>query len=161
MRMYLTFESKHAFIWPAFLIVLAVSLFPLIYALIVSFQSVRLVPPIPPKFVGLDNYTEIIQSGRFWGSIATTATIVILSVVLQYMLGFALALALHHNVPGASLYRVAFLLPMFLAPVCSVKPKPDTSGRWLATIDRGVVLPHRASPLHMHRGVPANMQMTF
>jgi len=29
-----------------------------------------------------------------------------------------LAVALHHNVPGASLYRVAFLLPMFLAPVC-------------------------------------------
>lgn len=82
--MSLTIESKHAFIWPAFLIVLAVSLFPLIYALMVSFQSVRLVPPIPPKFVGLDNYAEIIQSGRFWGSIATTATIVILSVVLQY-----------------------------------------------------------------------------
>ena len=112
------FESKHVFIWPAFLVVLVVSLFPLIYALIVSFQSVRLVPPIPPKFVGLDNYAEIIQSGRFWGSIATTATIVGFSVVLQYVIGFALALALHHNVPGTSLYRVAFLLPMFLAPVC-------------------------------------------
>lgn len=112
------FESKHVFIWPAFLVVLVVSLFPLIYALIVSFQSVRLVPPIPPKFVGFDNYAEIIQSGRFWGSIATTATIVGFSVVLQYVIGFALALALHHNVPGTSLYRVTFLLPMFLAPVC-------------------------------------------
>ncbi|NAZ36347.1 carbohydrate ABC transporter permease [Rubellimicrobium sp. CFH 75288] len=108
---------KHAFLWPAFLLVLAISLFPLIYALIVSFQSVRLVPPLPPRFVGFDNYAEILQSARFWGSMRVTATITLASVALQYVLGFALALALHHNVPGASLYRVTFLLPMFLAPV--------------------------------------------
>lgn len=109
---------KHAFLWPAFLIVLLISLFPLIYALTVSFQAIRIVPPLPPRFVGFGNYAEILASGRFWGSIWTTAIIVCVSVALQYVLGFGLALALHHNVPGASLYRVAFLLPMFLAPVC-------------------------------------------
>ncbi len=108
---------KYAFIWPAFLVVLLVTLFPLIYALVVSFQSMRIVPPTPPRFVGLDNYAEILASARFWGSIQVTAVIVFVSVALQYVLGFALALALHHNVPGATLYRVAFLLPMFLAPV--------------------------------------------
>lgn len=109
---------KYAFIWPAFLIVLVVSLFPLIYALVVSFQSVRIAPPTPPRFVGFDNYAEIIQSGRFWGAISTTSIIVFISVAFQYVLGFAIALALHHNVPGSKLYRVSFLLPMFLAPVC-------------------------------------------
>jgi multiple sugar transport system permease protein len=109
---------KHVFMAPAFLIVLTVTLFPLIYALVVSFQSMRIVPPLPPRFVGLDNYAEILQSGRFWGSMYTTSTIVFLSVALQYVAGFALAVALHHNVPGARLYRVTFLLPMFLAPVC-------------------------------------------
>ncbi len=108
---------KHAYLWPAFLLVLVISLFPLIYALTVSFQTVRLVPPTPARFVGLDNYAAILASGRFWGSIWTTAVIAFVSVALQYVLGFALALALHHNVPGASLYRVTFLLPMFLAPV--------------------------------------------
>jgi len=108
---------KHLFIWPAFLIVLAISLFPLIYALTVSFQSMRIVPPLPVRFVGLDNYVEIATSGRFWGSIWTTAIITFTSVFFQFVLGFALALALHHNVRGATLYRVAFLLPMFLAPV--------------------------------------------
>lgn len=109
---------KHAFLWPAFLIVLVISLFPLIYALSVSFQTMRLVPPIPPRFVGLSNYADAITSARFWGSVWTTAIIVFASVALQYAIGFALALALHHNVPGAALYRVTFLLPMFLAPVC-------------------------------------------
>lgn len=109
---------KHAFIWPAFLLVLMITLFPLIYALMVSFQTVRIVPPVPPRFVGLDNYTDILSSTRFWGAIQVTAVLVFVSVALQYVLGFALALALHHNVPGAALYRVSFLLPMFLAPVC-------------------------------------------
>lgn len=109
---------KYAFIWPAFLIVLLISIFPLIYALTVSFQSVRLVPPLPPRFVGFDNYAEILSSARFWESTGTTASIVFLSVALQYVFGFLLALALHHNVRGSSLYRVVFLLPMFIAPVC-------------------------------------------
>jgi multiple sugar transport system permease protein len=108
---------KYLFIWPAFLVVLVISLFPLIYALTVSFQTVRVVPPTPPRFVGLDNYADIATSARFWGSIGTTALITFISVAFQYVIGFALALALHHNVPGAALYRVSFLLPMFLAPV--------------------------------------------
>lgn len=109
---------KYAFIWPAFIIVLVITIFPLIYALTVSFQSVRLVPPLPPRFVGVDNYADILSSSRFWGSTWTTATIVFVSVAFQYALGFLLALALHHNVRGSSLYRVVFLLPMFIAPVC-------------------------------------------
>lgn len=109
---------KYAFVWPAFLLVLVVSMFPLIYALTVSFQTVRIVPPTPPRFVGFDNYVQIASSARFWGSIWTTAVIAFVSVAVQYVVGFALALALHHNVRGSSLYRVAFLLPMFLAPVC-------------------------------------------
>lgn len=108
---------KHVFIWPAFLVVLTVSLFPLIYALVVSFQAIRIAPPTPPRFVGFDNYLQILESGRFWGAMWTTTIIVLISVSLQYIIGFALALVLHHNVPGAALYRVAFLLPMFLAPV--------------------------------------------
>jgi multiple sugar transport system permease protein len=108
---------KYLFIWPAFLVVLVVSLFPLIYALTVSFQTVRIVPPTPPRFVGIDNYVEIATSARFWTSIWTTGLITFVSVAVQFALGFALALALHHNVRGTPLYRVAFLLPMFLAPV--------------------------------------------
>lgn len=108
---------KYLFIWPAFLIVLLVTLFPLIYALTVSFQSVRLVPPLPPRFVWFDNYGELLSSFRFWQSIGTTSLIAFSSVTLQYIVGFSLALALHHNIPGAALYRVTFLLPMFLAPV--------------------------------------------
>lgn len=109
--------AKYVFIWPAFLIVLMVSLFPLIYSLTVSFQSLRLVPPRPPRFIGLDNYADLLTQARFWGTVATTMTIVVVSVAIQYVIGFAIALALHARVPGERLFRVAFLLPMLMAPI--------------------------------------------
>ncbi|WP_245512126.1 MULTISPECIES: sugar ABC transporter permease [unclassified Mesorhizobium] len=108
---------KYLFVWPAFLIVLAVSIFPLIYALTVSFQSMRLTPPLPARFVGLENYLGLLASARFWGAIATTSIIVLISVAVQYCVGLALALSLHSNVPGERLYRPLFLFPMFMAPV--------------------------------------------
>jgi multiple sugar transport system permease protein len=108
---------KHAFIWPAFLVVLLVGIFPLIYSLTISFQSMRLVPPLPPRFVGLDNYASLLANPRFWATVRTTATVVFISVSVQYVLGFAIALALHSKIPGERLFRVGFLLPMLMAPI--------------------------------------------
>ncbi len=108
---------KYVFIWPAFLTVLLVGLFPLIYSLTVSFQSVRLVPPMPPRFVGFDNYVSLLAQPRFWETVRTTSLIVLCSVACQYVIGFAVALALHARVPGERLFRVSFLLPMLMAPI--------------------------------------------
>lgn len=108
---------KYVLIWPAVLTVLLVSLFPLIYSLTVSFQSMRLVPPTPPRFVGLDNYAALLAQARFWGTVWTTSVIVLCSVAVQYVLGFGIALALHARVPGERLFRVALLLPMLMAPI--------------------------------------------
>ncbi len=48
--------------------------------------------PRPPRFVGLDNYTEIATSLRFWTSIWTTALITFVSVAVQYALASPLRL---------------------------------------------------------------------
>ena len=108
---------RHLFIWPAVLIVLLVTLFPLVYSLTISFQTMRLVPPAPPRFVGLDNYANLLSELRFWQVLGNTSLIVGISVVLQYVIGFALALALYANIPGERLFRVSFLFPMLMAPV--------------------------------------------
>ena len=97
---------RHLFIWPAALIVLLVTLFPLVYSLTISFQTMRLVPPTPPRFVGLGNYADLLAQPRFWQVLGNTATIVFVSVALQYVIGFLLALALHAKVPGERLYRI-------------------------------------------------------
>ena len=108
---------RHLFIWPAVLIVLLVTLFPLVYSLTISFQTMRLVPPTPPRFVWFDNYANLLSELRFWQVLGNTTLIVVVSVALQYVIGFALALALHAKVPGERLFRVSFLFPMLMAPV--------------------------------------------
>ena len=108
---------KYVFIWPAFLVVLIVALFPLFYSLIVSFQSMRLVPPVPPRFVGFGNYVDLLGQERFRMVVGTTSLIVFCSVAIQYVLGFAIALALHGKVAAERLFRVTFLLPMLMAPI--------------------------------------------
>ncbi len=108
---------KHLFLWPAVLVVLLIALFPLVYSLTISFQQIRLVPPTPPRFVGFDNYTTLFSQPRFWRVLWNTGVISVTSVAIQYVLGFAIALALHARVPGERLFRVSFLLPMLMAPV--------------------------------------------
>ncbi|GGE12070.1 ABC transporter permease [Aureimonas endophytica] len=108
---------KHVFIWPAVIVVLLVSIFPLVYSLTTSFMSFRLVPPTPPRFVGLDNYWNLLQQPRFWTVVRTTSLIAFVAVALQYVIGFAVAMALNMKIPGERLFRVGFLLPMLLAPV--------------------------------------------
>lgn len=112
-----TERIKHVFLWPAVLLVLLVALFPLVYSLTISFQQVRLVPPSPPRFIGLDNYVTLFARPRFWQVLWNTGVISFTSVAIQYVLGFAIALALHARVPGERLFRVTFLLPMLMAPV--------------------------------------------
>lgn len=108
---------KYFFIWPALFVVLAISIFPLIYSLTTSFMSFRLVPPIPPRFIGFENYGSLLANPRFWHVTLTTSIIAFISVAIQYVIGFGVALALHAKVPGEKLFRVGFLMPMLIAPV--------------------------------------------
>ncbi|MCZ6636613.1 MAG: sugar ABC transporter permease [Alphaproteobacteria bacterium] len=108
---------KYYFIWPAFIIVLAMAIFPLIYSLSISFMHYRLIPPLPPRFIGFDNYINLLGQERFRAVIWTTSIIVVVSVTLQYVIGFSIALILNARVAGAKLFRVGLLLPMLIAPV--------------------------------------------
>lgn len=108
---------KYYFIWPALIVVLTISIFPLIYSLTTSFMSYRLLGGGAPRFVGLDNYLHLITAERFWQVTLTTSIIAFISVAFQYVIGFAVAIALHAKVPGEKLFRVGFLLPMLIAPV--------------------------------------------
>jgi len=99
------------------MIVLAMAIFPLIYSLSISFMHYRLIPPLPPRFIGFDNYINLLGQERFRAVIWTTSIIVMVSVSLQYVIGFSIALMLNAKVAGAKLFRVGLLLPMLIAPV--------------------------------------------
>src|SRR6187397_1231413 len=76
---------------PALLYLIAFSLFPLIYSLWNSFTDLS-ISKESGQFIGLDNYVAILNDPFFWNAAWNTTVMVGASVLLQVVLGIALAL---------------------------------------------------------------------
>jgi raffinose/stachyose/melibiose transport system permease protein len=68
-------------------------------------------------FVGLDHYRETLDDPQASGSVRNTLVLTAVSVVVQNVLGLALALALRRPFAGRTLLRVVFFAPVVLSPV--------------------------------------------
>ena len=105
------------FILPCILILLAVSIFPLLYSLWLSFNSWELAMGLPKRFIGLGNYIRLFQDVRFWLSMKNMGKVLLFGVGSQFLIGFALALLLNRTFRARTLVATLFLLPTIIAPV--------------------------------------------
>lgn len=106
------------FVLPAVVILLAITVFPLLYELRLAFMSWELTISASPEFVGLQNFIEILtEDERFWSSMRVTGVLMIAGVGIQLAIGTGLALLLNRlrrwRMPLVSL----FLIPVMIAPV--------------------------------------------
>ncbi|WP_113700804.1 carbohydrate ABC transporter permease [Nonomuraea lactucae] len=107
---------KSMFVLPGLITLVLIIIFPLLFTIRVSFSSWNVSSP-QMDFVGVANYVTMLSDGRFW---AGTLRLVLLAggtVLIQYVLGFGLALLVWRNVLGRRLWRVLFLVPMMTTPV--------------------------------------------
>jgi multiple sugar transport system permease protein len=103
---------------PAALTIAALIVFPLAFNVYMSLQAWFVSSTTPPEFVGLRNFVEIFGKDlRFWNATWITAKFTALSVVLQLVLGLAIAVYLHREFRGRGLVRTVMLLPMVSTPV--------------------------------------------
>ena len=103
---------------PAALTIAALFIFPLAFNLYRSVQAWFVSSTTPPEFVGFKNYLEIFgKDARFWNATWITVKFTTLSVVLQLVLGLAIAVYLHRDFRGRGLVRTVMLLPMVSTPV--------------------------------------------
>ncbi len=84
---------KHFFLLPALLTLLAIIIFPLVYTIRLSFSGWDVNFPELDS-IGWANYARVLVDGRFWDSMGTLYTMVFFCVLLEYAMGFALALLL-------------------------------------------------------------------
>jgi len=96
---------------PAVLVMLAVTAFPVAYAVWLSAHRYDLRFPDQRGFVGLRNYTAVLSSPVFWADLRATAIITVVSVALELLLGLAMAVVLHRAVVGRRAVHTAVLLP--------------------------------------------------
>lgn len=110
--------SAYCFSAPALVLLMFVLVLPAFLGLRMSFFQWQLSAlRTQPVFVGFENYRELFSSIHFWASVRTTLVFTLSVVVLEVVLGLALALVLEHGVPGLRFFRTVFVLPMMIAPV--------------------------------------------
>ena len=111
-------KEKHIkifFLAPTIIWIVGMVIYPLIYALIISFQNRG--AGVTTSFAGLYNYARLFKDYKFWASIRFTAKFVVIAVTVELGLGFLLALLVNRDIKAQKFFRLIFLLPLFTPPV--------------------------------------------
>jgi multiple sugar transport system permease protein len=98
---------------------LAVTAYPIGYAIWLSLQRYNLASPADNKFVGLANYQTILTDKYWWTAFFVTLVITIISVAIEFVLGLALALVMHRTIFGRGVVRTAILIPYGIVTVAA------------------------------------------
>lgn len=112
-------KERQALIWvvPFFLIVSAITIFPLLYALKLSLYYWNIVGG-QPRYIGFQNYTEMLRSTDFYNVLKTSGVYTGLSVFLEFALGLIVALimkaATDRNLKWLGLIRTIFTIPIVM-----------------------------------------------
>ncbi|MBV8787717.1 MAG: sugar ABC transporter permease [Mycobacterium sp.] len=130
---------------PAAILMLAVTAYPIGYAVWLSLQRNSLAAPNDTAFVGLDNYVTILTDRYWWTALAVTLGITVVSVTFEFVLGLTLALVMHRTLVGKGLVRTAVLIPYGIVTAVAAYSwfyawTPGTG--YLANL-----LPHGSAPL--------------
>jgi multiple sugar transport system permease protein len=104
---------------PAAIVMIAVTAYPIVDAIVLSLQRADLRFPDANKFVGLDNYGHVLSSTVWWQDVLHTAIITVITVAVQFVLGMLLALAMHRTLVARGLLRSVALIPYGIVAVVS------------------------------------------
>jgi len=102
---------------PAVTLMLAVTAYPIGYALWLSMQRNNLATPSDTAFIGLGNYQTILTDRYWWTALGVTLGITVVSVTIEFVLGLSLALVMHRTLIGKGLVRTAVLIPYGIVTV--------------------------------------------
>ena len=103
---------------PAVAVLLAVTVYPLIYSLRESFYRLELSFSPVAHWVGLQNYVDAFtKDPRFWPAMGRSFYLVGFGVLIELVLGFGLALVLNQLGRTRTLVTALLLVPVMIAPV--------------------------------------------
>lgn len=105
------------FIAPTLILLLLFNLFPLFYSLYLSFTDYSAIANTAPVWKGFANFGAILNDRQLWKYFATTGRFAFLSVGLQSLIGFGLAMLLREKFRASGFVTTLLLIPMMLSPV--------------------------------------------
>jgi multiple sugar transport system permease protein len=104
---------------PAVIVMLLVTAYPMLQALYLSLFRYRLTTPDDKSFVGLANYGTVLTDSLFWEDMWNTVVIMVVTVSVELVIGFAFAMVMHRIMVARGLMRTAILIPYGIITVVS------------------------------------------
>jgi multiple sugar transport system permease protein len=104
---------------PAVIVMIAVTAYPVGYAIYLSLERYNLALPQATKFIGFANYGAVLSSPYWWQALKVTVIITVFSVAITLVLGFALAFVLHRTIFGRGTVRTTSLIPYGIVTVAA------------------------------------------
>lgn len=123
------------FVAPALLFLLAVLGWPLVQAILLSFQNVGVIGS-EGRFVGLDNYAAVLGGAGFWKAFGRSIVWVVANALVQTVLALVTALILNQKFPGVRIARTWIILTWIVPTVVIV-----IIWRWLLSTSGGMINP--------------------
>jgi len=105
------------FVTPTILLLLAINIYPLFYAISMSFTNFyanKIGKEI--EWVGLKNYIKVLGKESVWERMQVTANFMFWTLLIQALIGLGLALLLNKKFKGNELLTTLIVLPMMLSP---------------------------------------------
>jgi len=105
---------------PAVAVMALVAIYPVVYAIWLSFQRYDLRFPQDKTWIGIENYTTILTStDLWWQAFGITVLITVVSVAIELALGMAIAIVMHRAIFGRGIIRTAVLVPYGVVTVAA------------------------------------------
>jgi len=105
------------FVVPTVFLLLAVNIFPLIWTIRLSFTNYRVNRPNKEvEWIGLRNYERILNDPDIWHTMQATAHFLFWTILIQVLIGFALAYLINKKFKGNDLWTTVIVFPMMLSP---------------------------------------------
>ncbi|MFO7170110.1 MAG: sugar ABC transporter permease [Chloroflexota bacterium] len=88
-------------------------IYPIFQGLYVSLTKWDLVTE--PRFVGLENYGNLLNDALFWTALRNTGLFVALNAPLAVVVPLGLAMLVNESIPGRTIFRSAFTTPLMIS----------------------------------------------
>src|SRR5919197_1660106 len=122
----------YLFLTPALLVILGLVAYPFVSAVLLTFQEKT--AGAPGKFIGLDNYRELLSYEVFWRTVFNTIFYTGFAVALKFVFGLSMALVLNQERLCNNFFRSFLLIPWAIPTVISA-----LNWRWIYDDASGLI----------------------
>lgn len=119
---------------PAIIVMLVTIVYPIAWSLVLSFSDSASVFTGQFELVGLSNYVKVFQSADFKNAFFNTIRFVAVTIVIEIVLGFIVALTLNTQPRGHKAFNLIYTLPLMIAALVS-----GLQWKWMLTDQYGIV----------------------